>query len=229
MTSKLRVHSELLLLPLLKIRHYKVILAALTVFSALLFSPGGAIASGAAPSPHISYRTQLNQDLDGDHKPETATIRQTGLQYRVSVHFTTGRPKVHLTTYIRQGIAGLSFEARDVNNDSKEDLIITSATSVRPIAVWLNKGHAKFQKTHASFVDALGRYTGPAYRVQAKTAPAPASNLSIDPLPQAAVALTYLTLQPEASALVLSHRDQRRFHAFLVQEPPRGPPAPALV
>jgi hypothetical protein len=227
MTSKARVYSELLLL--LKIRDYKSVLAALTVLSAFLLSPYDASASRKAHVPNIRYHTQLNQDLDGDHKPETATIQQTGLQYRVSVHFTTGRPKVHLTTFVTQGIAGLSFEARDVDNDSKEDLVITSATSVRPIAIWLNKGHAHFQKTHAYFVDALGHYTGPAYRIRSKIEPVPASNISTDPLPQAAVAPTYLTLQPEASALIFSHRDQRRFHAILVQEPPRGPPAPALV
>jgi hypothetical protein len=228
MTSKAWVHLEFRLLFLLKIRQYKALLAALAVFSACLLSPRDASASRRAHHPHISYQTQLNQDLDGDHKPETATIRQTGLQYRVSLHFTTGLPKIHLTTHIRPGVAGLSLETRDVNNDSKEDLVITSATSVRPIAVWLNKGHAQFQRSHASFVDALGHYTGPAYRIRAKTQPVPASNLSVDPLPQAAVAPTYLTLRPEASALVFSHRDQRRFHAFLVQEPPRGPPVPAF-
>src|SRR5262245_52510483 len=175
MTSKFGAYSEFSLLLLFRIRHCKAILAALTVLSVFLLSPSGASASPVASGGHIHYHTQLNQDLDGDHKPETATIRQTGLQYRISLHFTTGRPKVHLTAYIRQGVAGLSFEARDVNNDSKEDLVITSATSVRPIAIWLNKGQARFQKTHASFVDALGHYTGPAYRIQTKTEPAPAS------------------------------------------------------
>jgi hypothetical protein len=202
----------------------KPIMNILAILSLFLIA---ANSSFAAPVQQFSYRTQISQDLDGDQKPETATVRQAGELYQVSVHFSTGRPKIHLTTHLRQGLAGLSFQATDVNNDSRRDLVVTSATSFKPLAIWLNQGPAKFKKVHSAFFGALGRYTGPAYRHQTKTEPEPAGNITADPLPEAAQASGYLTIHDEAVAIVASYQDQRPFDSLLEQEPPRGPPAPA--
>jgi len=83
----------------------KPIMSILAILSLFLIA---ANSSFAAPVQQFSYRTQISQDLDGDQKPETATVRQAGQLYQVSVHFSTGRPKIHLTTHLRQGLAGLS-------------------------------------------------------------------------------------------------------------------------
>src|SRR5437762_12603739 len=144
MTAVSGLKKELTLLFMLKAHRNKIVIMILAVLSVFLFGANAVHASSNPGNHRISYRTQLGQDLDGDHIPETATIRQCGYIYQVSIHFTTGRPKLRLTTYITEGMAGLSFQTTDVNNDSKGDLVIMSATSIRPVAVWLNQGKANF-------------------------------------------------------------------------------------
>src|SRR6266566_2365686 len=107
---------------MLKLRRYKIVITALTVLLVFLFGANATYASHQKPDNGISYRTELAQDLDGDHKPETATIRQCGYLYQVNIHFTSGRPKLRLTTYVTEGVAGLSFLTTDINNDNKGDL-----------------------------------------------------------------------------------------------------------
>jgi hypothetical protein len=199
---------------------------SLLVTFVFLFAANSLFAADSSSRRHISYRTQLGQDLDDDHKPETATIRQIGPLYQVSIHFTSGRPKVHLTTRISQGVAGLTFQTADVNNDNKRDLLIVSATSVRPIAVWLNQGRARFKRTNADFFP--GGYTGSAYHAKSNTQPQPAGNLSVDPLPQATPTEKYVTVNNAAATLLCSRQLLRPLDSLLRQEPPRGPP-PASV
>src|SRR5438876_4612052 len=121
---------------MLTLHRTKVVLTRLFAVTFVFLLPNWVAASPAG----ISYRISLGHDLDGDHIPETATIRQCGHIFQVNIHFTTGRPKLRLTTYLSEGVAGLTFEATDVNNDNKDDLVLVSATSFTPIAVWLNQG-----------------------------------------------------------------------------------------
>src|SRR5438552_537859 len=116
-----------------KVDLLKTVLVLLSACFGFLLSTNTAFASHRNSKPHISYRTQLGHDLDGDHIPETATIRQCGHIFQVNIHFTTGRPKLRLTTYLSEGVAGLTFQAIDVNNDNKEDLVLVSATAFTPI------------------------------------------------------------------------------------------------
>ncbi len=216
------------MLPVLKLRRYKIVTISLLVTFVFLFAANSVFAADPPSRRHISYRTQLGQDLDDDHKPETATIRQIGPLYQVSIHFTSGRPKVHLTTRISQGVAGLTFQTADVNNDNKRDLLIVSATSVQPIAVWLNQGRARFKRTNAAFFAGVNRYTGSAYHAKSNTQPQPAGNLSVDPLPQAIPTEKYVTVNNAAATLLCSHQLLGPLDSLLRQEPPRGPP-PASV
>src|SRR5438132_283212 len=86
-------------LSLFKLRCNKSVTSAFVL--PVVFFVAATVASADDLLPRrISYRTQLGQDLDGDHKPETATIRQIGPLYQVSIHFTTGRPKIQLSTRI---------------------------------------------------------------------------------------------------------------------------------
>ena len=54
-------------------------------------------------------------------------------------------PKLRLKTYITNDIAGLTLEVADIDHDTRADLVINSATSPLPVAIWLNRGAAKFQ------------------------------------------------------------------------------------
>jgi hypothetical protein len=212
----------------LELHRNKNVIIALAVLSVFLFGANASYASHLDPDHPVAYRTQLAQDLDGDHKPETATVRQGGNVYNISIHFTTGRPKVRLTTYLTEGIAGLSFHARDINNDSKGDLVVVSATSVRPIAIWLNQGRARFQKVNSWIYGGVGRYNGPAYQVNGTSQPEPVGNISIDPMPQTTPASSFVILD-EAVALLSFEQDERPFDSWFRQVAPRGPPSTSHV
>ena len=223
------VETELTLLSMLKLHRNKIVISSLTVLLVFLFGTNATYASHQKHDERISYRTELAQDLDGDHKPETATIRQCGYLYQVNIHFTTGRPKLRLTTYVTEGVAGLSFQTSDINNDNKGDLVIISATSIRPVAVWLNQGRAKFQKVTPWYYGEVGKYTGPTLRHRSVAQPEPVGNIFVDPLPQATPPVESISLAHDAIALLSSQSDLHPFDSMLRQTPPRGPPAEARV
>src|SRR5262245_51411125 len=113
--SRTRLDTERSLSFMLKLYRNKIVITLLTGFCVFLFAANAASASAHAAHRQIAYRTQLGHDLDGDRIPETATIRHCGYLYQISIHFTTGRPKLRLTTYVTEGEAGLSFKTTDVN------------------------------------------------------------------------------------------------------------------
>jgi hypothetical protein len=205
-----------------KLYRNKRVITLFIAFAASLFGANSAFASHHNAQHRLSYLTRLDHDLDGDHIPETATIRQRGYVYQVNIHFTTGRPKLRLTTYVTEGVAGLSLQTRDINNDSKDDLVITSATSIRPIAIWLNQGKSKFQKI-SSWAYLVGGYTGPEYRRQT-CHPDPVGNVSIDPLPQTTFSANYFNPGHNCIALLYSEAQTLCLDSILRQVPPRGPP-----
>src|SRR5207237_9214088 len=101
----------------------KTVISGLALLFVFLFR-AEVVSAAHRHSDQFSYHTRLGNDLDGDHIPETATIRQNGSIYQVSIHFPPDRPKLRLRTYITGGISDLSFETTDVNNDSKGDLVL---------------------------------------------------------------------------------------------------------
>ena len=167
-------------------RNKKVIIG----LAALLVLLSGAAIASASPqnsAQGFSYKTKLGRDLDGDHIPETATIRQRGSFYQVSIHFTTGRPKLRLRTYITDNLAGLTVDIADVDHDKRADLVINSATSAWPVAIWLNRG-SDFQRAKLQSYGQLGAHSGPRLVHKKSGQPDPVGNLFSDPLPQAETA-----------------------------------------
>jgi hypothetical protein len=207
---------------MLNLYRNNTVIAALV--AALVFIFGASPAFARDQSRSISYRTQFTQDLDGDHIPETATIRFCDHLYQVNIHFTTGRPKLRLSSYISEGTAGLTVHMTDINQDGRDEIVILSATSLRPLAIWINQGTAKFQKV-SSWSFGLASHTGPDFRHRRTTQPEPVGNVSVDPLPQAMLRSAYLhvesnvltTLGPEGSKLPVDC-----IHARV---PVRGPPS----
>ena len=209
----------------LELHRNKIVISLLTVLSVFLFGADAAYASRHESDHRISYHTDLGRDLDGDQKPETATIRQCGSLYQVNIHFTTGRPRLRLTTHLTGGIAGLSFQTTDIDNDNRGDLVITSATSIRPVAVWLNQGRAKFKKVTAQLYSGVGRHTGPALRHDSTAQPEPDDDILLDPLPQTTPDVENFGPADRSQALVTLQSDSHPFDSMLRQTPSRGPPA----
>ncbi|HYR90776.1 MAG TPA: VCBS repeat-containing protein [Terriglobia bacterium] len=187
----------------------------------VLFTPKWA----EAASKGISYRATVGRDLDGDHIPETATVHQNRSVYQVNIHFTSGRPRLKLTVYRPEGEAGLSFEASDIDNDHNTDLVITSATSLQPLAVWLNRGKAKFQKVRSWPFGRFGNYNGPSlnhHRITNQPCPAVSSSTDLFAHP---VNIDHLSnIGPDAQHAAYSDPEQRPSDFILQQVFPRGPP-----
>jgi hypothetical protein len=198
-------------------------LALLTLF---LFGAAGA-AFAAAPGQRISYRTTLRHDLDGDHIPETATIKQRGSLYQVVIHFTTGRPKLRLRTYLTDDIGGLTFATADLNNSEGSDLLLLSATSLRPVAVWLNQGRGSFKRVNPSGFGLTGRDTGPSLKHRSNDQPEPIGNL-LNSVPQAETPES-LHIGINSCFLTTPQSGSSDFEAFRRQVHPRGPPPSAHI
>src|SRR5262249_38525715 len=69
-------------------------------------------------------------------------------------------PRIRLTAPVRNAV-GLELVAFDVDRDRRADLILVSASSVEPIAVWLNKGDGAFERSSASFAPLFGDTDSP--------------------------------------------------------------------
>ena len=209
------------MLPLMLTLHRtKVVLTRLFAVTFVFLLPNWVAASPAG----ISYRISLGHDLDGDHIPETATIRQCGGVYKVSIHFTSGRPRLHLMVYQQEDETGLTFETKDLDDDHNEDLVITSATSVRPVAVWLNSGKAKFKRVSSWAYGGPHKFRGPALNRRAACTPESDINNSADPLAHGEKIAQQFDIGLNIELLRVWNREQLRCDSFLQQVPARGPP-----
>ncbi len=114
------------------------------------------LAGGARPQSNLAITAPLRQseiapqsslpiqaDFDGDQKPDVAVGIAVGQGYVVQIQFSTERPSASLR--LAGGVPGMRILSRDVNNDNDADLIVTSCTSLIPIAVFLGDGKGHFQ------------------------------------------------------------------------------------
>jgi hypothetical protein len=205
---------------MLRLHQNKKILISLFAALLLFLLPNGA---GASPAG-ISYRTSLGHDLDGDQIPETATIRRSRDLYKVSIHFTSGRPRLHLSIYQGENEAGLGFQTRDIDDDRDEDLVITSATSVRPIAVWLNSGKGKFKRVSSWAYGGLHKFRGPALKARAAYTPESDVIISTEPLAHAEKIAQHFDVGLNIELLRVWNWEQLPSDSCLQQVPARGPP-----
>ena len=209
-----------MLLSMLKSQPKKRCWIGLAALFVVLMSPRWASASHKGSS----YRTQLGRDLDGDHIPESATIRHCGFVYQINIHFSTGRPRLRLTTYVAEGVADLSIEISDVDNDRQEELVITSATSIRPVAVWRNVGKAKFQKVSSWAYGGLRNYTGPKLMHHSGYQPEPILSICGDPIPHVTPTIQDLDIEKDPESLTLWAPEQLPSDSVRRQITARGPP-----
>jgi len=210
-----------MLLLVLELYRYKKIIIGLT--GLLLFTAAIAAASPQPASQYFTYKTKLGRDLDGDHIPETATIRQRGSFYQVSIHFTTGRPKLRLKTYVTDDLAGLTLDVADIDNDARADLVINSATSLLPVAVWLNRGAAKFQQVSSSLYGGVAGHRAPQWKHRETDHAEEVGNVFSDPLPHAEPADCFQA-GADFQNVLFAKADPLPFDSIVPQAAPRGPP-----
>ncbi len=97
-------------------------------------------------SPQVTSQFAI-ADFDGDSWPDLATV-QAGVsspwdtQYWIAFHLSSG-PRQTLGITAPNG--GLQVTSRDVNGDSFLDVVVTTAWTKRPVAVFLNDGQGNFR------------------------------------------------------------------------------------
>ncbi len=86
----------------------------------------------------------VGADFDGDMKPDTVVGTAAGRGYVLEIQFSTQIPSASL---VFEGLGpGMRILSQDVNRDNDTDLIVTSCTSLIPIAVFLGDGKGHFQQ-----------------------------------------------------------------------------------
>jgi hypothetical protein len=139
---------------------------------------GSAAASADGQSPPATSLEPGPQfaiaDFDGDLRPDVASIR-AGANIAGSANYWI---QLQLTSAGRQSIqliapaGGLLIEARDVNGDHAIDLVLATAWSRQPVAIFLNDGHGGFSRAElAAFPGAFS---------ESKTNWVPTKNLPTD-------------------------------------------------
>ena len=128
-------------------------LTRLIVLLALLPGRSPAIAATLENSRRLiqaESALRVSADFDGDSKADTAIARFGGSNYGFELHLSTKRARIRLTVPVRNEL-GFELIAFDVNQDKRTDLILTSGSSIRPIAVWLNMGNGSFARRSGMF------------------------------------------------------------------------------
>jgi hypothetical protein len=91
-------------------------------------------------------------DFDGDWKPdlalvETANFRRVQANYAIHLQLSAGSD---LSFLIDAPDGGVRVAARDVNGDSFPDVVVSSVSDERVVAILLNDGHGKFSRAEPS-------------------------------------------------------------------------------
>jgi hypothetical protein len=91
-------------------------------------------------------------DFDGDNRPDLATVQagrgnSSDTYYWIAFQLSSGPRQ---TLGVRAPNGGLHIATRDVNGDDFLDVIVTTAWTNRPVAVFLNDGRGNFRVSSPS-------------------------------------------------------------------------------
>ncbi len=106
-------------------------------------SPGSAHWDALLFSRQMLGEVPVVTDFDGDHKADIAKARLVGNQYQIIVHLSSRSEAITLDPLVQ--LAGFKLLACDINEDSFQDLIVTTPSSRHPLAVWLGDGEGGFR------------------------------------------------------------------------------------
>jgi len=87
-------------------------------------------------------------DFDGDWKPDVAVVEAASLRcaqanYAIRLQLSAG---AELSFLISAPSGGVRVAARDVNGDNLPDVVVSSVSDERVVAVLLNQGHGQFSR-----------------------------------------------------------------------------------
>jgi hypothetical protein len=116
-----------------------------------------------SPSPALDLRLGFAMaDFTGDTHPDLATLElirvdSSSAQYSIKIQLTEGG---HQLLRVAAPFGGLLITSKDVTGDGIPDLVVRSARSRLPVAVFLNDGFGHFSATDLSaFAKVLGGTT----------------------------------------------------------------------
>jgi hypothetical protein len=100
-----------------------------------------------APSFPLATRmlgeTTVVADFDGDNKEDVASACLIGSQYRIVIQLSSRSEATTLSLPVR--FEGFTLLAYDINEDSFQDLVLTTSAAQRPLMVWLGDGRGGFR------------------------------------------------------------------------------------
>ena len=130
-----------------RLRYVVFLFVFFLLSSAQKFHFGASLAwvkpSSGRPDPGSLIQT-VNADFDGDHRSDLATGRREGQTYRVEIQFATGRNPASIV--LPASNEETRLVALDIDCDNDQDLVVISAATSPPVAVWLNRNGGHFEE-----------------------------------------------------------------------------------
>lgn len=123
------------------------------------FLPEYPLVGGSARVSAVSGVPFAVADFDGDWKPdlaivETASLHQTDANYSIHLQFSTA---ANISFLVSAPDGGIRVAARDINGDNLPDLIVSSVSDERIVAILVNHGNGVFSKAEPASFEGLGR------------------------------------------------------------------------
>jgi hypothetical protein len=183
-----------------------------------------------APSWHPELAPDLSStiqaDFDGDQKPDVVVGTAVGQSYVLQIRFSTDAPATLLR--LSAGVPGMRILSRDVNQDNDEDLIVTSCTSLIPIAIFLGDGKGHFQPGNPWNYIPVG--IDSSYRFDPTTGQtSPAGNTEERRLPAGTLRGAVAELRLEDQPFVAPKTTDPSTIPGVFSRAPRGPPASSIL
>jgi hypothetical protein len=94
-------------------------------------------------SPAMLGEAPAFADFDGDQKQDIAIARLNNNRYKIVVLLSTRSQVAILDPSVQ--LTGFTVHACDINNDSSQDIVVTDAAAMHPLAVWLGDGRGSFE------------------------------------------------------------------------------------